>query len=341
MFFSNLFKPQGIGIDIGTDKIVIYLDKKGVVLNEPTVISINTKNNQVIAIGQKAKEMIGRVPSYIDIIKPIENGVISNFEATEKMIDYFMKKIRRDYGNFLNSQALISIPLDITEVERKAVDDVILTTGIKNIYTIDKCIATAIGNRLKILDSIGNFVVEFGAGRTEIATISTGGIMAYKSIPFGSKSMDHNIISYIRDKFSILIGETTAENIKKNIGTTIENKEKKIKVKGRDLATGMPKEVIVTNIDISNAIDKSIETIVANIEFVLEATPPEILNDIYEKGIILSGGGSLIDGLKERITKQTKITTYTADDPSMSSIRGIGIVLGDMSKYKDICTKMN
>ncbi len=341
MFFSNLFKPQGIGIDIGTDKIVVYLDKKGVVLNEPTVISINTKNNQVIAIGQKAKEMIGRVPSYIDIIKPIENGVISNFEATEKMVDYFMKKIRRDYGNFLNPQALISIPLDITEVERKAVDDVILATGIKNIYTIDKSIATAIGNRLKILDSIGNFIVEFGAGRTEIATISTGGIMAYKSIPFGSKNMDLNIISYIRDKFSILIGETTAENIKRNIGTAIENKEKKIKVKGRDLATGMPKEVIITNLDVSEAINKNIEIIVENIEFVLEATPPEILNDIYEKGIILSGGGALIDGLKERIYKQTKITTYIADDPAMSSIRGIGIVLNDMNKYKEIYTKIN
>lgn len=340
MFLSKLFKPRGIGIDIGTDKIVIYLDKEGVVLNEPSVISINTKNNQVIAIGEKAKEMFGRVPNYIDIIRPIENSVISNFEATEKIVDYFMKKIRRKYGNFFNPIVLVSIPLDITEVEKKAIDNIILASGMKNIYTINKCMAASIGNRLNILNSTGNFIVEFGAGRTEISSISTGGLMAYKSISAGSRNMDYSIITYIRDEFGILIGEITAENIKKNIGKSSGHKEEKIKIKGRDLITGMPKEITITQEDLLKAIEKNIDSIVNGINFVLESTPPEILNDIYEKGIILSGGGSLINNFKNIINKRTKITTYIADDPSMSVIRGIGIVLSDMEKYKEIYTKI-
>lgn len=340
MFFSKIFKSRGIGIDIGTDKIVVYLDKEGVVLNEPSVISINTKNNQVIAIGKKAKEMYGRVPNYIDIIRPIENGVISNFEATEKIIDYFIKKIRRDYGNIFNPVVLVSTPFDITEVEQKAIDDVILSSGMKNIYTINKCIAAAIGNRLNILNSTGNFIVEFGAGRTEMASISTGGIMAYKSINSGSRNMDNNLITYIRDEFGVLIGEITAENIKKNIGKSINNKEVNVKIKGRDLITGLPKEIVITKDILLNAIEKNIDTIASSINFTLDSTPPEILNDIYEKGIILSGGGSLINDFKNIINKRTKVATYIADDPSMSVIRGIGIVLSDMEKYKELYNKI-
>lgn len=329
---------QDLGIDLGTTNTLVYVKDKGIVINEPSIVAINNRTNQILAVGNDAKEMIGKTPAHIVASRPLADGVISDFEVTEKMLKHFIEKVHRESFSVLpRPRVVIGIPLGVTEVERKAVEDATLNAGARQVFLIEEPMAAAIGARLPIQTSVGNLIVDFGGGTTEIAVISIGGIVTWKSLRIAGDELDNNIIQYARDKFNLLLGEKTAERIKIEIGSAFPEKEVlETMMRGRDLISGLPKEVKITSSEIQEAIARTIRVFIDNIKSTIEVTPPELVADIFERGIIITGGGALLRGLDKAIELETKIPVHVIDDPLTAVVRGTGLILEDIESLKDL-----
>lgn len=329
---------QDLGIDLGTANTLVYVKDKGIVINEPSVVAINTRTDEILAIGEMARQMVGKTPGHIVATRPLADGVISDFEAAEKMLKYFIERIHRETFALLpRPRVVIGIPLDITEVERKAVEDAVMSAGAREVHLIEEPVAVAIGSRLPIQDSIGNMVVDIGGGTTDIAVISLGGVVSAKSIKVAGNEMTEDLINYAREEFNIFLGESTAEEAKIKIGSAIEMPEKlEIALRGRDVMTGLPREIIITDEHVRSALKRSLRLIIETIKDTIEQTPAELVADIYQRGILLSGGGSLLKGLAEAIHREIKIPIYVADDPLTAVVRGTGIVTEDLDRLKNV-----
>ncbi|NCB20764.1 MAG: rod shape-determining protein [Clostridia bacterium] len=320
-----------LGVDLGTKNTLIVMSDKGLVINEPSVVAINKRTNEILEVGEAAKRMVGKTPAHIEAIKPLVNGVISDFEVTEKMLKYFLAKLHRDnFALFPRPRVVIGIPLDLTEVEKKAVEDAVKSAGARKVYLVEEAMASAVGARLPVTEATATMIVDVGGGSTEIAVISLGGVVTWKSLRLAGNEFDYNIIDYIREEFNILIGEQLAEEIKITIGSAMPAEEmQEMEVRGRDLINGLPKAVIVNDAQIREAISRTINKIVDNIKTILETTPPELVSDIYERGIFLAGGGSLLKGLDQAISLAAKIPVKIVDDPLTCAVRGCGILISD------------
>ncbi len=322
--FSN-----DLGIDLGTSNTLMYVRDKGIVVNEPTVLAINTKTQHILAVGEEAKKMFGKAPSYISTIQPLVGGVISDFEATEKLINYFLDKVTHErWGWARRPLVVIGIPLDVTEVERKAVQDAVLRAGAREVYLVEEPMAAAIGARLPVEESIGNFIVDIGGGTTDIAIVSLGGLVVWKSIRTAGDEMNEQIALYIRENFNLLIGLRTAEDIKIKIGSAYPSRDTvEMRIRGRDLLSGLPRELIINDGHVREALRKSIKLITETIKSTIEIAPPEMSSDIYERGVVLTGGGALLKQLDVLISKEISIPVSITDDPLTTVVRGTGIIL--------------
>jgi rod shape-determining protein MreB len=331
---------KDIGIDLGTANTLVYVKGKGIMINEPSVVAVNQKTKQILAIGEEAKRMVGRTPGHIVATRPLVDGVISDFEVTEQMLRYFIEKVHPTMFGFLSRpRVIVGIPSGVTEVEKRAVQDATLNAGAREAYLIEEPMAAAIGSRLPVQDPSGSMIVDIGGGTSEIAVISLGGIVISKSIRVAGDEMNENIIQFARDEFNLLLGERTAEDVKIKIGSAYGMKEKlKTQIKGRDLVTGLPKEVTITDDQVRDAISRSVKTIVNNVKNAVEETPPELVADIMEQGITLAGGGALLRGLDQLIAEETQMPVHIADDPLTAVVRGAGIVLEDLQNLREVLT---
>ncbi len=335
--FLGIFSKD-IGLDLGTTNVRVYIRGRGLVISESSTVAINLRNDQIVAIGNNAFKMLGKSPAHISIVRPLSHGVISDFEVTEKMLKSIFEKVHRDTFTLVpRPRVVATIPLDVTEVEKKSLEDVILQAGAREVFLVERPLAAAIGVRLPIQESIGNLILELGGGLSEVAVISLNGIVSYKSLKIGGESLNKNIISCVREKFGVILGDQTADEIKIKIGSAISSgKEQEIKVKGRDLAKGLPREIVVSDEQVREAIKPLLEAIVDSVHETIESTPPELVADIYERGLILSGGGALLSGLDKMIQKKINIPVYIADDPSTAIIRGTGLILEDFNNLKQV-----
>lgn len=326
-----------IGIDLGTANTLVYVKGRGIIINEPSVVALNQKTNQVVAIGAQAKNMLGRTPQHITAIRPLVGGVISDFEITEEMIAHLIRKAEANSKKILGPRVIVGIPCGITNVETRAVRDATKNNGAREVHIVEQPMAAAIGIRLPVKEPVGNMIIDIGGGTTDIAVISLGGIVRSKTLKVAGDKLNEDIISYMRNEFKILIGEKTAENIKISIGSVIPDKNSlESAVKGRDLVTGLPREVIITDDDIREATAISINSILESAKEVLEITPPEIVSDVMHRGIYLVGGGALIRGLNELLSEYLKIPVYVADDPLTAVARGTGVLLENLEDYRDM-----
>lgn len=327
-----------MGIDLGTANTLVYVKDRGIVINEPSVVALNTRNNQVLAVGEAAQKMVGKTPGHIVASRPLIDGVISDFEVTERMLKHFIDRVHRESFALLpRPRVVIGIPLGVTEVERKAVIDATMHAGAREVYLVEEPMAAAIGARLPIQDPAGNMVVDIGGGTAEIAVISLGGVVAWRSLRIAGDEFTDNIIQFARDRFNLLLGERTAEEIKIKIGTAIEEPEPRLaKMRGRDLITGLPKEITISSHHVREALLKSLRTIVENIRNTIEDTPPELVADIHSRGIFMTGGGALLRGFDTLIQRETGIMVHVADDPLTSVVRGTGIILDDLDTLKEV-----
>lgn len=335
-FFKKFSKD--VGIDLGTSNTLIYVKDKGIVVNEPSVVALNNRNDQILAVGVEAQKMVGKTPPHITITKPLVDGIISDFEVTEKMLKFFIDRIYKEsFGLSPRPRVVIGVPLDVTEVEKKAVEDVVLSAGAREVYLVENVIATAIGARMPIQDPSGNMVVDLGGGVTEIAVISLSGVVAWKSLRVAGTKLDQDIIQFARNEFNLLVGEMVAEEVKIQASRVFETNENiNLKIRGRDLMTGLPKEVSVTREQIMQALGRSVNSIIDGIKSTLEITPPELVADIYQRGMILAGGGALLADLDQVISKVTKIPVKIIEDPLTCAVRGMGLVLEDENLLKEV-----
>ncbi|BFD25142.1 MAG: rod shape-determining protein [Candidatus Parcubacteria bacterium] len=320
-----------LGIDLGTKNTLVFLNEKGVVVNEPSVVAINKRTNEILEVGEAASLMVGKTPSHIEAVKPLVDGVISDFEITEKMLKYFISRVhQQNFALVPRPRVVVGIPLDLTEVERKAVEDATKSAGARKVYLIEEAMAAAIGAGLPVVDATATMVVDIGGGSTEIAVISLGGVVTWKSLRLAGNEFDQNIIEYIREEFNILIGEQVAENIKITIGSAIPLDEpQEIEVRGRDLITGLPRAIIISDVQVRESLSRTLNKIIESIKTILETTPPELVADIYERGIFLSGGGALLRGVDKAISLASKIPVKIANDPLTCVARGTGMLLKD------------
>jgi len=329
---------QDIAIDLGTANSLVYVRGRGIVIAEPSVVAINQKTGQILAIGEEARKMVGRTPAHIVATRPLVSGVISDFDVTEQMLRYFIEKVhKRKFILSPRPRVIIGIPCGVTEVEKKAVEDAAKNAGARTVYLIEQPMAAAIGARLPVQDAGGNFIVDIGGGTTEVAVISLGGIVIAKSLRTARDKLNEDIIQFAQEEYKLLIGERTAEEIKINIGSAYPLKEKKeMTLRGRNLVTGLPEEILVSDEDIRRALKKSVSQIITAIKTTVEETPPELLADVMERGIYLAGGGSLLRGLDILIAKETKIPTKIVDDPLTAMVRGGGLVLENLDELHEV-----
>ncbi len=325
-----------IGIDLGTSNTLVYLKGHGIVITEPSVVAVNMKTNQILAVGEKAKEMLGRTPGHIRAVRPLVDGVISDFEVTEEMLSYLINKADKMYKKIGRPRVVVGVPTGTTNVETRAVYDAARSAGAREVHLVEEPMAAAIGIRLPIKDPVGSMIIDIGGGTTDVAVISLGGIVKSKNLKIAGDRLNSDIIGYMRDEFKILIGETTAEQVKINIGSVIPGNYMETEVRGRDLLTGLPREVAVTDSDIREAIMSSIRELIEGVKDVLETTPPEVLSDIMKSGITLSGGGALLGGIQELLERALKIPVYAVDDPLSAVARGTGVILDSLPEYKEI-----
>jgi rod shape-determining protein MreB and related proteins len=335
-FFGTF--SQDIGIDLGTANTLVYVRGRGIVINEPSVVAINKRSGDVLAIGTEAQRMVGKTPSHIVAIRPLKDGVISDFEVTEQMLRYFIQKVHQEGFHLLaRPRVVIGIPSSVTEVERRAVEEASLRAGARSVFLIEEAMAAAIGSRLPIHEASGNMIVDIGGGTTEVAVISLGGIVVSRTLRVAGDEMSDNIIHYARNNFNMLVGERTAEDVKIRIGSASELSEPlETPLRGRDLVTGLPKEVMISDTQVREALQRSLTAIVGAIKSTVEETPPELISDIIEQGIIMAGGGSLIRGLDYVIREATKIQTRLTDDPLTAVVRGTGFVLEDLEAVQEV-----
>ncbi len=336
--FKKIYKmfSNDIGIDLGTANTLVYLKGHGIVINEPSVVVVNQKTGQIVAVGSEAKQMLGRTPGHVRAIRPIVDGVISDFEVTEEMLSYLIGKAEKISKKFIRPRVVVGVPTGITNVEIRAVEDAARSAGAREVYIIEEPMAAAIGIRLAVKEAVGSVIVDIGGGTTDVAVISLSGVVRSKNLKIAGDLLNTNIINYMKDEFKLLIGERTAENVKIAIGSVIEGEPMEAEVRGRDLVTGLPRQVIVTDSDIREAILSSVLSLVDGIKEVLETTPPEILSDIMHRGLVLSGGGALIRGLDVLINNTIKIPIYIAEDPLTAVARGTGVVLDDFEIYQEV-----
>jgi len=331
--FNNLLGKfsHDLGIDLGTKNTLVCMADKGIIINEPSVVAINKRTNEILEVGEAAKKMVGKTPGHIEAIKPLVEGIISDFEVTEKMLKYFISKVHSENFTLISRpRVVIGIPLDLTEVEKKAVEDAAKSAGARKVYLIEEAMAAAIGARLPVTEATATMIVDIGGGTTEIAVISLGGVVTWKSLKAAGNEFDNNIIEYVREEFNILIGEQLAESIKIAVGSAVPlDTPQEIEVRGRDLLTGLPKALMVSDKQIREAINRTVVKIIENIKTILETTPPELVSDIYERGLFLSGGGALLRGLDKAISAATKIPVKIVDDPLTCVARGTGLLLGN------------
>lgn len=332
------FWSKDIGIDLGTANTLVYVHGKGIVINEPSIVSINQKTGQILAIGQGARRMAGRTPGYIVVTKPLVAGVVSNFEVTEQMLKYFIDKVHKDGFSLVpRPRVVIGIPAGVTEVEKRAVEDAVYSAGAREAYLIEEPMAAAIGARLPVQEAAANVVVDIGGGTTDVVVISMGGVVASRSLRIAGDKLNEDIIRFAREEHNILIGDATAENIKINVGCAYPlDKELTTQVRGRDLVTGLPKEITVTSEEIRKAIARSVRSIILALKNTIEETPPELIADLLNRSIYLSGGGSLLRGLDTLISQETNLPVKIVEDPLTAVARGCGLVLEDINSLKSI-----
>lgn len=329
---------QDIGIDLGTAFSLVYVKGRGVVINEPSVVAINKKSKQILAIGDDAKKMVGRTPSHIVAIRPLVDGVVSDFEVTEAMLKYFIEKIHKARFSLVpRPRVVIGIPYGVTEVERRAVEEAALNAGARQVFLIEEPMAAAIGANLPVQEAVGSMIVDIGGGTTEVAVISLGGIVTSRSLRVAGDELNEDIISYARDQFNLLLGERSAEDIKISIGSAYPLAQKlTYPMRGRDLLTGLPREIIVSDEEIRKALTKSVTAIVDAVKLTVEETPPELLADIMDRGIILAGGGALLRGLDQLLQEATHMPVYITDDPLSCVARGTGQVLENLDNLQTV-----
>jgi rod shape-determining protein MreB len=332
-FFLNVI-GRDMGIDLGTANTLVFIKSKGIVLNEPSIVVIDKENKKILAVGLEAKRMVGRTPGNIVAIRPLKDGVIADFDTTEKMLRYFIQKVHKNM-RIARPRIVICVPSGITAVEKKAVVEATEQAGARAAYIIEEPLAAAIGADLPIDEPTGSMIIDIGGGTSEVAVISLGGIVAYQSLRIGGDEMDEAIIYYLKKENNLLIGESTAEKIKMEIGSAfpIEN-EGKMEVNGRDLVTGLPKTIIITSQQMRLALEKTLNDILNSVVEVLDNTPPELSSDIMKRGIVLSGGGALLKGLAERISRETHCPVFLAPDPLGAVALGAGKCAEDFSSLK-------
>ncbi len=335
-FFGYFSKD--IGIDLGTANTLVYVRGRGIVINEPSVVAVNQKTGQIVAIGTEAKRMVGRTPAQIVATRPLVAGVVSDFEVTEEMLKYFIRKVHeRTAVFFARPRVVIGIPSGVTEVEKRAVEDAARNAGAREVYLVEEPMAAAIGVRLPVQEAMGSLIVDIGGGTTDIAVISLGGIVVSKNLKIAGDKFNEDIIRFARDEFKLLLGERTAEDIKIAIGSAYELPEPlEAMMRGRDLVTGLPKEIVVDDVDIRRAMRHSINVLVNAIKATVEETPPELVADIMHRGIVLVGGGSLLRGLDRLISEETHIPVRVAEDSLTAVVRGTGIILEDVDALREV-----
>lgn len=327
---------RDVGIDLGTANILVTLKGKGIILNEPSVVAIDKETNSIIATGREAKEMLGRTPEKIKAIRPLKDGVIADFTATQMLLKNIVQKICRRYG-IGRLRAVVGVPSGITEVEKRAVEESILQAGAREVYLIEEPVAAAIGAGLEIAEPNGNIVIDIGGGTTEVAVISLGGIVVSDSLRIAGDELDEAIVNYVKKELDLAIGETTAEEIKINLGCALPLMSiESMEIRGRDLNTGLPKVLEINSEQVRTAMEEPIAQIVDVIKMALEKTPPELSSDVMERGIILTGGGALIRNLDKLISQKTGIPVYITDAPLNAVVRGAGKALDDLEKLKNV-----
>ncbi len=323
-----------IGIDLGTTNVLVHTPKKGIVINEPSVVAISVADKKVLAVGNEAKEMLGRTPDTIIASRPLKDGVIADYRTTEAMLRYFINKALGGVRIF-RPEVMVAVPAGITSTERRAVIDATLAAGARAAYIIKEPVAAAIGANIPIGNASGHMIIDIGGGTSEIAVISLGGVVACNSVRIGGNKFDAAIMEDIRKKYGLAIGERTAEEIKITIGSALYLEEKLImQVRGRDIISGLPKTITVTSDDVTNAISHELDGIVSAVKSVLQDTPPELAADVIDRGIIMSGGTSLLRNFDQLITRATGITAYIADEALLCVAKGTGIVLENLDAYK-------
>ena len=337
-FMYNMFSSD-LAVDLGTANTLIYVKGRGVVSSEPSVVAINSNTKEILAIGQEAKNMLGRTPANISAVRPMKDGVIADYDTTEKMIRYFILKVH-NRRSLVRPRMVICIPSGVTQVEKRAVKDSAIQAGAREVYLIEEPMAAAIGAGLPIQEPSGNMVVDIGGGTTEVAVISLSGIVYANSVRVGGDEMDDNIVNYIKRQYNLLIGTATAEDLKIKLGSAfpLEN-EIKTEIKGRDLVTGIPKTIEISDSEIREALKEAIAKIVDAVRIALEQTPPELSADIVDRGIVLTGGGALLKNLDKRLSHETGLPIIVSDDPLKAVALGSGKVLDDIELLKKVAVE--
>ncbi len=328
---------RNIGIDLGTANTLVLVEGRGIVINEPSVVAIDRDTNEIFAVGNKAKEMVGRTPGNIIAIRPLKDGVIADFEVTERLLKDFLAKATRR-SRWMRPRVVVSVPSGVTEVEKRAVIDAALSAGAKDARVIEEPMAAAIGAGLPVQEPTGTMIVDIGGGTTEVAVISLGGIVSHRSIRVAGDEMDESIVQHIRRTFNLLIGERTAEKIKAEIGYAYlgAGEELSMEVRGRDLVSGLPKTVVVTSTEIHRALEEPIQAILDAVKVTLERTPPELAADIMDRGIMMAGGGSLLNGLDQLLMRETGMPVHITDHPLTAVVEGTGEALKHFDLLKRI-----
>jgi len=328
--FSN-----DIGIDLGTANTLVHVKGQGVVINEPSVVALNTKTNRVVAVGGEAYEMLGRNPHHIKVVRPLVDGVISDFDVTEEMLSYFIRKAESSAKKIFRPRVIVGVPSGITNVEHRAVYDASHNAGAREVYIIEEPMAAAIGLELPVLEAVGSMVIDIGGGTTDIAVISLSGVVYSKNLKIAGDKLNQDVITYLRDEFKLLVGDKTAEEIKIKIGSVSREDELQAEVRGRDIISGLPRQILVTNFDIREAITDSVSALVDGVKEVLEKTPPEVVSDVMKNGIYMTGGGAMIRGLDRMLEDELEIPVHIGIDPLFCVVHGTGRVLDHLEEYRE------
>ncbi|MBI2861825.1 MAG: rod shape-determining protein [Chloroflexi bacterium] len=319
-----------IGIDLGTANTLVYVRSRGIVINEPSVVAINKYTKKVLAVGSQAKRMVGRTPAHIIAIRPLKDGVISDFEITERMLRYFIEKVHAVFAPFPRPRVVIGVPSGVTEVERMAIEDAAKSAGARAAYPIEEPMAAAIGAGLPVNEPTASMIVDIGGGTTEVAVIALGGMVVSHSIRIAGDEMDQDIAQYAREHYNLLIGERTAEEVKIAAGSAFPlEEERTVVLRGRDLVTGLPRSIEVSTVEVRDALAHSVSAIVDILRLTIEETPPELVADLMHAGMVLTGGGALLEGLERRVSQETKMRAVRADDPLTCVVRGTAAVLNE------------
>ena len=329
---------KDIGIDLGTANTLVYVRDKGIVINEPSIVAVNQKSGKILAIGSDARKMVGRTPGYISVLRPLVNGVVSDFEVTEQMLRYFIDKVHQEAFSIVpRPRVVIGIPSGVTEVERRAVYDASYSAGAREVYLIEEPMAAAIGAHLPIQDAVPNVIVDIGGGTTEVQVISMGGTIASRSLRVAGDKMNDDIVQYLRDERNLMIGDATAEQVKIALGSAFPLEEEfEQPVRGRDILSGLPREIEVSSSEIRTALARSVKAIVRAVKTTVEETPPELAAELISRPIAIAGGGALIPGLDTLIAKETKLLVQAVDDPLTAVVRGCGMVLENLDELRPV-----